>query len=372
MFRIGTWAILLAIPAVAISDSIKVGEDVHKDVYIDTDEEYYYIRFPEEGRVEKVSRRRQDVSEPIIDPDADLRSRMLKRFESNKAMAEKKAGQEAEAVAATPASDLNNEAVEESTQIKDRALFDAQVAYWKRLSTEDRAAIEDYLVSLADTEALNYAIVRKEVAAEIVDLEVRKAAHQARLAQLSQLKEQALAEARRLNRPDLFRQIYNASVYDYEAVPHGQAIVALNETIEDTAGAGVVEQSKSVDQSVRVGTFLARLDQLTAAVGDDYESTLKGTVVANWEGSASQKTEVFAIAEPFWRLDCRRQDLGESGSFAVTVFDAETGAPFTRITGVDFLQMRVRILNGPGRYYLEIEQDDSNIPYDIKAVTFSE
>ena len=79
-----------------------------------------------------------------------------------------------------------------------------------------------------------------------------------------------------------------------------------------------------------------------------------------------------AISAPFWRLDCLREDLGESGSFAVTVFDAETGAPFTRISGVDFLQMRVRVLDGPGRYYLEIEQDSSNIPYEIKAVTFSE
>ena len=252
MLRIGTWVILLAIPAVAISDSIKVSEDVHNDVYIDTDEEYYYIRFPEEGRVEKVSRQRQDVSEPIIDGDADLRSRILKRFESNKAMAEKKA----EEAASKPISDIDNEAVEESAQIKDRALFDAQVEYWKRLSTEDRALIEDYLVSLADTEELNYAIVRKEVAEEVVDLEAEKAAHQARLAQLAQLKEQALAEARRLDRPDLFMQLYNASVYDYEAVPHGQAIVALNETIEDTADVGVAEQSKSADQRIRVGTFL--------------------------------------------------------------------------------------------------------------------
>lgn len=56
----------------------------------------------------------------------------------------------------------------------------------------------------------------------------------------------------------------------------------------------------------------------------------------------------------------------------MTVFDAETGTPFTRVSGVDFLQMRVRVLDGPGRYYLEIEQDDSNIPYEINAVTFSE
>lgn len=82
MLRTGIWAILLAIPAVALSDSIKVGEDVHNDVYIDSDDEYYYIRFPEEGRVEKVSRQRQDVSEPIIDGDADLRRQMLKRFET--------------------------------------------------------------------------------------------------------------------------------------------------------------------------------------------------------------------------------------------------------------------------------------------------
>jgi len=39
---------------------------------------------------------------------------------------------------------------------------------------------------------------------------------------------------------------------------------------------------------------------------------------------------------------------------------------------VDLRQMRVRLLDGPGRYYLVIEQDDPDLPYDIRAVTFPE
>jgi hypothetical protein len=67
-----------------------------------------------------------------------------------------------------------------------------------------------------------------------------------------------------------------------------------------------------------------------------------------------------------------RDDFGQSGSFSVTVIDAETDRPITRLGDVDFLQMRVRVLDGPGRYYLVIEQDESGIPYEIRAVTFSD
>lgn len=367
MLRICMWAVLVAIPVVAFTDSIKVGEEVYNDVYIDTDEEYYYVRFPDTGTVEKVSRKRQDVSEPKLDENSELRSQMLKRFEANKAKGEKEVAD----IASQPASQVDNEAIEEAARVKSLALFDAQVEYWKDLPEKDRDSIEDYLFSLIDTEDLNYAIVRKEVVENIVDLEAEKARHEVRIAQLAQLKNQALAEARRLDRLDLFMQIYQASVYDFEAAPHGQAINSLNDAIVDTTSAGIAENNKSVDQRIRIGTFLARLDQLTGAVKEGYVSPLEVKVAAEWKDSVSQETAPFTIAAPLWRLDCRRDDLGDSGSFSITVYDDETKQPFTKIAGVDFLQMRVRILDGPGRYYLKIEQDSSNIPYEIKAVTFS-
>jgi hypothetical protein len=364
MLRRCTWLVLLAIPLGAFPDSIKVGEEVFDGVIVERDEEYYFVHFTEEGRVEKISRKRQDVGEPTIEPDNALRERMLKRFNDKLAAAKK---DEADAVN-EPVSEINNAAIEESTQLGEQALFDAQLAYWMDLSAADRMLIEDNLVAHADGEHRSYALTRQAVVEEVVDLEARKAMHEARLVQLGQLKQRALDDAQRDGAAGRFMALYNGSIYDYEAIPHGQAIASINATIVEVERTGIVEENKSVDGGIRAGTFLGRIDQLDGAIADKYVSPLKATEAASWKDSGNQETAPFEITTELWRIDCLRDDLGQAGSFTVTVYDAESRQPFTRISHVDFLQMRVRVLDGPGRYYLVIEQDGSNIPYDIRAV----
>jgi hypothetical protein len=368
MLRKCIWVVLFVFPFGAFSDSIKVGEDVYDNVLVESDDDYYYVQFPEDGHVDKISRKRQDVSEPRIEADGALRERMHVRFEEKKAMAEKALADAAD----QPASQLDNAAVEEALQLRDQALFDAQFEYWRVLPAEDRFRIEDNLLAHAEGERRSFALTRGQVVEEIVDLEAQKAMHEARLAQLGQLKQRALEAAQRDGAVNRFMALYNGSIYDYQAVPHGQAIASLNSTIEVVERSGVIEENKSLDGGVRAGAFLGRIDQLDNAVTDKYVSTLNSKVVGAWKDSGSQETGPFDITTKLWRLDCLRDDFGEAGTFTITVYDATTRQAFTRISDVDFLQMRVRLLDGPGRYYLVIEQDDPDLPYDIRAVTFPE
>ena len=84
-----------------------------------------------------------------------------------------------------------------------------------------------------------------------------------------------------------------------------------------------------------------------------------------WQEDGDKRTPSVTIESPVWCLSCKRADFGISGGFAITVYDAETDAPFTRIADKDFLGMRTRIFERPGQYYFVVEQDASRIPYEL-------
>lgn len=368
MLRNCMWMLLLAIPCGAFSDSIKVGDKIYNDVLVESDEDYYYIHFPDDGHVDKISRKRQDIGEPVLEADAALRATLNDRFNQSKNRAEA----DAASVASQPISDIDTEAIRDLARIRSLALFEAQFAWWKGLSLDQRERVQDNLITDAEGERKSFAIAGNAATSGISDLEVEKARHEARLAQLSLYKQRALDEARREGAAERFAELYQGSIYDYQAIPHGQAISSLNATINVTARDGVVEQLKAVDNGARIDSFLARINQLTDAVDKDYVPVLKPVSVATWSGSVRQRTEPFEVDKKIWRLECLRDDFGNPGHFSITVFDATTREPFTRISDVDFLQMRVRVLNGPGTYYLEIEQDDVGPKFEINVETFTE
>ena len=86
----------------------------------------------------------------------------------------------------------------------------------------------------------------------------------------------------------------------------------------------------------------------------------------------SFRTETITIGSGLWRVDCKRQDFDQPGDFSITVFDADSEKPFTRISRRDFLGMRTRIFDEPGNYYMVVKQDINQIPYEITVRSMSE
>lgn len=400
MRKLGTCFFLILFSMSSIADSIKVGDVEYNDVYVGTDKDNYYIHFPEDGRIEKVSRKRKDVFPPKIDADTDLREAIRERFNENKARVEQGNSSSIKGM------QLTTDEFKSIRRDKSIALFDAQLEHWRNLSPQQRRMIQKNLVAHAEDNVNTYAISKDLVEEQISDLESDKSLHESRLSELEQAKQAAIDEAERENASSIFMEEYQKSLlerqmgrtgqlsehwreaaeveevyaatrkdaaergFERSAAPHEKAVSKIDTAIVQKEREAIAVENKAVDRKKRIAAFSLRMSELTNAINFVYTSTLKPVVAASWSDSISKKTAPFDIDAPFWRLDCLRDDFGQAGKFSVTVYDAETDKPFTQISDVDYLQMRVRVLSGPGRYYLKIDQDEFKIPYDIRVLTF--
>lgn len=384
------------------ADSITIEDIKHENVYVGTDDNYYYVYFPDEGRMEKISRKRKDVLPPEIDPDAAARKALKERYEENR----EKAAPQGSSI--TSEKQLTSERIKESRRDRTLALFDAQLEHWKGLSPLERRLVQKNLSGHAEGHIQSYAISKSVVEEQKSSLENRKSDHEARLSELERSKQSAIDEADRENASDIFMEEYQKSLlerqmgrgssfdehwreaaevedayaavrkseaqrsFDRSAAPHEKAVSKIDSDIVQKERDSIAIENKAIDSTKRIAAFDSRLTELTNAINMLYESELEPVIAFSCSDSISKKTAPFTVEAPFWRLDCLRDDFGQAGAFSVTVYDAKTDRPFTRLSDVDFLQMRVRVLDGPGRYYLVIEQDESGIPYEIRAVTFAE
>jgi len=346
MVRRGIEFILVVLAAGAFGDAITVGNRAYEDVYVKRDRNHYFIHLPDEGRVIKVSRKRQDVSSPVIEEDPALREELLRRFEANKP-------ESPDQPTVDLHSPLSNAAVNEHHRVRELALFEAQLAHWKSLSQEQRLAVDRMLLSNAMGEIGDFMTSANAMGGDTSVLESKIA---------------AIAEKYTPGTPGA----KGTSIPPTSTVSGARSATPNAASVRRTQGDALALTGRAVEGTKRVVLLKKRIDELSTAINGDYRDRLTPKVVDSWEGAGSLKTAPFSIEDPFWRLDCLRDDFGQAGAFSVTVYDADTDRPFTRLGDVDFLQMRVRVLDGPGRYYLKIEQDDSGTPYEIRAVTFAD
>lgn len=413
MGRSVLWILAVLLACGTPADSITVGKQFYNNVYIRSDRSNHHIHFPDEGRIEKVSRKRTDVSEPRIDEDPAVRAALLDRFNQNKARTVEKApsataAKRPAANSAAPSGTLDSKAIHEQNQLRERALEDAQTEYWRTLSAEERVLVIENLLRVAQENRTNFEQERARLDSEIEALNAQANQHQEEIGRLAALRDEAQQEViRRDNSDAIERQLRESSAsfdqssngilvrtilddavtaqagqatedrdeinrqYKRSVAPHQAALDAISRSLGTIEDYGIGLSRSSTQVAERVAWFQSRIAAMNGGLDKPYTPNLPGTVVAEWRGVSSFKSEPFEISEPFWRLDVLRKDFGIPGKFAVTVYLAETDQPFTRITDVDYLQMRVQVLDDPGRYYLKIEQDESALPYEIRVVTFA-
>lgn len=346
MVRRGLAAIFILCAAGASSDAITVGKRAYDDVYITQNRNHYFIHLPDEGRVVKVSRKRQDVTAPVIEKDPARRDEFLRRFQQNRPEPPR------EAVAGAGSS-MSNAAVERHHQVRDLALFEAQLAHWKRLTGEQRLAVDTMLLSKGLGDVGDF---MDSVDAMGGDASVLR----------SKMEAIARGETPQTSAPTKVNG--TGSQHAGRAGP----AIPREPTVRRHQGDAIALTTRAIEGAQRVLLCKQRIEELSNAMNTGYTPQLNANVIDTWEGTTSRKTNTFSIDSPFWRLECLREDFGLPGKFAVTLYDADTDQPFTRLADLDYLQMRVCLVGGPGRYYLQIEQDESVIPYEIRAVTFGE
>lgn len=335
MVRRGIGFVLAVFAAGACSDTITVGKHKYEEVYIEDDQNHYFIHLPEEGQVLKVSRKRKDVSTPLIEKDATVRKALRQRYEKNRPQPTQPSGK-------THPDSISNQSIEQHLNVRDCALFEAQLTHWKHLTQEQRIAIDRTLVAKTLSEADDFVESIGAIGGDPSDLE-------SKLNEIAEHYAPELPQSKISSTPRPDGYVARRNQRDFKALKY--------RTLEETS------------RNISCGMRLEELDQ---ALRTNYVPKLDPDVAQEWEGSASKETGHFSIDKPFWRLDCFRDDFGKVDDFAITIYDAKTDRPFTRLGQADFLQMRVRVMEGPGSYYLKIEQGKLQIPYEIHAVTFDE
>lgn len=391
-------AVFFAIPTFA--DSIKVGGVLHKDVYIVVKPQYYLVHFPDDGRVEKVSRVRRDVEVPIIDSNESSRLALRKRFEERNAEIRGQSDKVASA-----AVELYAEAYLEKEALIEQVTFETQFVHWRSLSDKQQETLLREVLNLSASKAAKWAGEQSTVQSRLKELDAARETRQAELSEAEQKRDSDVAWERLYTNPDPYLHQYQREVVEYqagisdhvdeswlrrantEAELEARRVAAVNqahagEVSQKAAALSEVERSireherdalavenKGKDAKRRYGAFLGRIDALILASRGRFQPRLNFTTVNTWEGDGNKRTATVSIESSVWVLNCTRDDFGQRGDFSVTVYDAESDAPFTRIADKDFLGMRSRVFERPGKYYFVVEQDGNKIPYELTVST---
>lgn len=384
----------------ALADSIKVGGVFHKDVYIVTKPQYYLVHFPNEGRVEKISRARRDVETPVIDSDAAAREAIRVRYDARRAEVEG-------ALKSVPdeAVELDTETFLQKEALVDVAVFETQFDHWRGLSEVQQDGILREILNLSASKEAKWAGEQSTIQSRLSGLDAAKAERESALAVARSKRDATIEDAKRDSAAGIFMEEYEKSIlrrqmgnsnyihehwleaaeteaeiesrrmraaneaYGKEADAHKSVIDEVESAITQQERDAQAVENKGKDAARRYGAYLDRIDGLILASQEGYEPGLEFKPLESWQAVGDKRTPEVVIETSLWRLQCERADFGLDGDFAITVYDAETDAPFTRMADKDFLKMRSRIFERPGRYYFVVEQDANQIPYELTVST---
>lgn len=411
-------AVILA-ASVVPADSIRVGDEFHRDVYIRTTNDFYYVYHPDEGRKERFSRRRALVKDVNISADAAYRESLLERYHAAKAERAARASDPDPAPRSTVAAPtLDGDLVKHRREVQDLAVFEAQLAHWKTLSEETREAIQAGLHETLAERTARRAAERAESLARIEELGGTKAIVEEELAAAAEARAAAVDRARAEDDSDFYLRAYQhskgyvgpffhlfrdedenlralsfyhytedpwlydvalaerartqeeieaaESAYAARAAEYGSTLETVEHAMTQRERVARAAVSKAFDDKRRYGSRQARVATLSEAAEAGYRPQLRADPIASWSGASAKRLPEFTVGRGLWRIECSLAEAAGDDGFAVTVYDADSGMPFTRITGPDFLGMRMRVFDRPGRYYLAVEQQGlRTVPYEI-------
>ncbi len=422
----------LLTPAVVSADSIRVGDQFYRDVYIREGKDFYYVYHPDAGRMERVSKRMTTVSEVVISDDAAHREALLARYNANPGVARaeapvsKAASKSTNKAEAAPAkvvkmsgtAVLSGDLLKHRRQMKGLAEFEAQLAHWKTLPEELREDIQAGLYETLAQRTARRAADREKALVKLDHLDGTKSVVQQQLASAAQARAAAVEQARADDSSDFYldayenskgyyqtyslyydecerlrsipfwwytedASLYNAAMeersrtkskigaaeqaYARQASAYGSQLNSVERAMSRQERAANAAVAKSIDEQRRFGDQQMRAAALAEAAATNYVSSLRALTIDAWQGLAATQLPEFTVGPGLWQLECHLVGSGSEEGFAVTLYDAETGKPFTRLASPDFLGMRTKVFDKPGRYYLVVEQGLVPVAYEIEA-----
>lgn len=317
-----------------------------------------------------------------------------------------------------PTAILSGDLLKHRRQMKGLAEFEAQLAHWKTLPDELRENIQAGLYETQAERTARRAADHESALAKLNQLDGTRSAVQQQLASAAQARAYAVDQARAEDSSEFYLNAYESSKGYYRTYAYyhdeceGLRTVPIwwyteDSSLYDAAVAersrtksriGAVEQAyaqqanvygnqlnyveramtrqqraakaavaKSQDEQRRLGDQQVRAAALEEATETDYVPRMRALTIDAWRGLASTQLPEFTVGPGIWKLDCRLVGSGSEAGFALTLYNAETGKPFTRIADSDFLGMRTRVFDEPGRYYVVVEQGLEPVAYEIEV-----
>ena len=364
--------------------------------------QYYFVHFPEEGRVEKISRARRGVTDVVIDADESARQALLARYEEVKSGRAEMAEAERSKSQFDGPKSLDSKDIKRRAALMDGAVFALRYAYWKGLSEPERAAIRDDLIAASRATSAERARELELAQAALTRLESEKNASQADIAAARARRDTAFRRVERYRGADIFlderqkmidrgqagrpgsRRALKGNVQRRRAVAKAEGKVAAMDEYRNrvareqrdisNAETGIRQKErdalstriKNQESGARLEEQLAQIDALNAAIMKMEAPSLTLRRLASWSGDNSRKSEAVEIEEGPWFLSCQLEDNHYEDGFSVTVYESGSSLPFTRISGEDFLGMRARVFEKPGKYRFEITHDDRDGGYKVE------
>lgn len=315
---------------------------------------------------------------------------------------------------------LNGDLLKHRRQMKGLAEFEAQLAHWKTLPDELREDIQAGLYETLAQRTARRAADRENALVQLNQLDGTKAVVQQQLASAAQARASAVEQARAEDSSDFYLNAYenskgyyqtyslyydeckrlrsipfwwyteDSSLYDAamtersrtkrkigaadqayarQASAYGNQLDSVERAMSRQERAANAAVAKSIDEQRRFGDQQMRAAALAEATETNYVPRLRALTLDAWQGVAATQLPEFTVGPGLWQLECRLVGPGSEEGFAVTLYDAETGKPFTRIASPDFLGMRTKVFDKPGRYYLVVEQGLVPVAYEIEAST---
>jgi len=405
----------------ALADSIRVGDDLYRDVYIREGKDFYFVYHPGAGRVERVSKHRSNVSELVISEDAAYREGLMTQFRARQGEEPTEVVPVSAPKSVSPAKEvqtLNGDLVKFRAQMKDLAVFEAQLAHWQTLPDDVREDIHAGLYETLAQRTARRAADREQALVQLDELGGTKAVVEQELASAAAERAAAVDRAQAEDESNFYLRayenskgyvrsdhlyydecenlrsipmwwytedpsLYNAALtersrtankigaaeqtFARQASVYGSELNKVERAMTQQERAAKAAVAKSQDEQRRFGDRQMRAAALAEATAAGYQARLSAIPIDAWKGLSAGRLPEFTVAEGIWRLDCRVGGGGAEESFAVTIFDADTDQPFTRIASADFLGMRTRIFDEPGRYYVVVEQGLAAMPYEIEV-----
>lgn len=400
----------------AAADSLRIGDVWYRDVYIRVSQDYYYVHHPDTGVLEKVSRRRRNVSDLVISPNATRREAILERYR-----AARDAAQAAEQETRSTTPRVDGDLLKKQRRLESLALFESQLAHWQGLSPERQQWIEQGLGETLEQRTEQRVADHTQAVDQIEILDSDKMAVEERVVSAAYARETAVEQAQADDASNFYLDAYENSkgyvgpVYHYyydehdrlRAVPTwwytedpslydaalaerhrterriGEAeedyrarmtryeneLESVEKAISQRERDARAALSKAHDETLRYSAWQARVAALKEADETGYRPQMIPTPIAEWSGSGERRSPEFTVGRGLWRLECKGAGLRTPNGFSVTVYDATTDTPFTRISNGDFLGMRARIFDRPGTYYVVIDQGIDTVNWEVSVTT---